>query len=121
MSQGYDVPSHHAAVTIEADDDEDDLVAISGANASAISKGKGRGSAQQQDTLALPSDSGSRAASPAVSGIIGGGTARPLRTEIGGIKVETRYTGVNSLDESVGDSLVSATCACFEAYSGASG
>lgn len=104
MSQGYEVPSQHAAVTIEPDDDEDDLVAIPGTTAGATSKGKGPA---QRDTLAPPSQSGSRTASPALSGKIGGASARPLRTEIGGIKVETRYTGVSSLDESVGDSLVS--------------
>lgn len=104
MSQGYDVPSHHAAVTIEPDDDEDDLVAIPGTSAAAKNKGKG---SEQRDTLAPPSQSGSRAASPGLSGKIGGASARPLRTEIGGIKVETRYTGVSSLDESVSDSLVS--------------
>ena len=108
MSQGYDVPARHAAVTIEADDDEDDLVAISGANAVTQGKGKGKGS-EQRDTLAPPSQSGSRSSSPAVSGRIGAASARPLRTEIGGIKVETRDTGVNSLDETVGDSLVSAS------------
>lgn len=102
MSQGYDT-TPHAAVTIEADEDEDDLVAIPGTNASSKSKGKGP---EQRDTLAPPSQSGSRSTSPAVSGRIGGGGSRPLRTEIGGIKVETRYTGVSSLDESVGDSLV---------------
>lgn len=104
MSQGYDT-TPHAAVTIEADDDEDDLVAISGSGANANAKSKGKGP-EQRDSLAPPSQSASRSTSPAVSGRIGGGSMRPLRTEIGGIKVETRYSGVSSLDESVGDSLV---------------
>lgn len=105
MSQGYDT-TPHAAVTIEADEDEDDLVAIPGAGTNTGSKNKGKGP-EQRDTLAPPSQNASRSASPAVSGRIGGTSSRPLRTEIGGIKVETRYTGVSSLDESVGDSLVS--------------
>ena len=102
---GY-VPPSHQNDEIEADDD--DLVAISGEQ---LDKGKGRVS------LAPPSKTASRAASPGgaggVSGKIGSNASgssvgqRALRHEIGGIRVETRYTGVDSLDESVGDSLVS--------------
>ena len=101
---GYAPPTHQND-EIEADDD--DLVAISGEQ---LDKGKGRAS------LAPPSQAASRAASPGgpagLSGKIGSNASgssvgqRALRHEIGGIRVETRYTGVDSLDESVGDSLV---------------
>lgn len=103
---GYAPPSHQND-EIEADDD--DLVAISGDQ---LDKGKGRAS------LAPPSQTASRTTSPAAAGVSGkigsnasgsssGSGPRALRHEIGGIRVETRYTGVDSLDESVGDSLVS--------------
>jgi len=105
MSQGYPTASH-AAVEIEADE-EDDLVAISGHGQD---KGKGR------ETLAAPSSSssstGARAPSPNnLSGKIGGSTSgsssqKALRTQIAGLNIETRYSGVNSLDESVGESIL---------------
>lgn len=115
MSQGYAAPSH-AAVEIEPDE-TDDLVAISGAQLD----GKGKGRAQDS-RLAPPTANVPRSASPAgrvgsvsnangqnpndLSGKIGTSRPQALRTQIGGIAVETRYSGINSLDESVGESLV---------------
>lgn len=117
MSQGYAAPSH-AAVEIEPDD-IDDIVAIPGNQLDTSAKGKGRAN----DRLGVPTSAaggnGSRSGTPsqqqqnglasgtgAVSGKIGGNRSA-LRSNIGGIAVETRYSGVNSLDESVGESLVS--------------
>ena len=111
---GYAIPSHQNT-NDEIEPDDDDLVAIS---AEQLDKGKGRagnsssgGGSSNSNTLAPPSRAAgsSGSTSPAVSGKIGGGGAgtRALRHEIGGIKVETRYSGVDSLDESVGDSIVS--------------
>lgn len=107
---GYAPPSHQND-EIEADDD--DLVAISSEQ---LDKGKGRAS------LAPPSSTSSKPAASAagVSGKIGSSSSgsgsgvgqRALRHEIGGIRVETRYSGVDSLDESVGDSLVSQLLLC---------
>ncbi|KAL7009818.1 hypothetical protein EMMF5_000726 [Cystobasidiomycetes sp. EMM_F5] len=115
MSQGYAAPSH-AAVEIEPDE-TDDLVAISGAQLD----GKGKGRAQDS-RLAPPTANVPRSASPAgrvgsvsnangqnpndLSGKIGTSRPQALRTQIGGIAVETRYSGINSLDESVGESLL---------------
>ena len=108
---GYAIPSHQNT-NDEIEPDDDDLVAIS---AEQLDKGKGRAGnsssgGTNSNTLAPPLHGASAgSASPAVSGKIGGGGAGPraLRHEIGGIKVETRYSGVDSLDESVGDSIVS--------------
>lgn len=118
MSEGYAAPSH-AAVEIEPDE-EDDLVAISGHD-SLNHKGKGRETLSPSDAAGGgggSSGSGlgggsARSASPNLSGKIGGsatggsGSQKALRTQIAGLNIETRYSGVNSLDESVGESIVS--------------
>ena len=90
--------------------DEDDLIAIPGHQLDGARKGKGRAA----DRLAPPPTAASRSASPGlsaggpgVSGKIGSSGQRSSRTQIGGIALETRYTGENTLEESVGESLVS--------------
>lgn len=110
MSGGYSTVDIQGD-TVEPDlsPDEDDLVAISGKQFKNGSKGKGRAG----DTLAPPSRGSSRSSSPAagsapsgVSGKIGSSGQRASRTQIGGIALETRYTGANTLEESVGESIV---------------
>jgi len=93
---------------IEADNDEDfDEDNIPGFAHPSIAaqlpdKGKGRAPPEQ---LAPPSAAGGRPQSPNISGNIGSsdrtaGSGDSRRT-IGGVQVETRYTGVDTLDEPV--------------------
>lgn len=114
--QGYAAPSH-AAVSIEADDDEDDLVAIQGSD---IVGGQDKGKGRAKDTLAPPSSSSGGAVSGRIGGSGTGVGRKSLRTTIGGLQVETRYTGQNSLDETVSESIVgdNATVPALQEHSG---
>ncbi|GAA5919589.1 hypothetical protein JCM6882_003930 [Rhodosporidiobolus microsporus] len=90
----------------DVSDDEDDLVATSGADGLPLynvqgGAGKGKG----RDTGA--------AASPALEGRIGGGAGgagvgerTQRQTTFGGIKTETRYTGSDTLDEPVSETIM---------------
>ncbi|TFL03792.1 hypothetical protein BDV98DRAFT_611244 [Pterulicium gracile] len=93
---------------IQADVDDDDLDdgQIPGYTHPTLSpgldKGKNRAS-YVPDQLATPSQAG-RSSSPALSGNIGSGSSgapQPARRMVGGVRVETRYTGVDTLDEPV--------------------
>jgi hypothetical protein len=97
---------------IEADNDdefdEDNIPGFSHPSLAAQSplpdKGKGRA---QPEQLAPPSSAGGRPQSPNVSGNIGSSNAnggaggKGARRTFGGVQVETRYTGVDTLDEPV--------------------
>ncbi|KAK0235991.1 hypothetical protein EDD85DRAFT_624069 [Armillaria nabsnona] len=95
---------------IQADDDDDlDEESIPGFTHPSMqppqAPDKGKGRAREPDQLAPPSNTG-RVSSPVLSGNIGssasGGASRPgARQTVGGIKVETRYSGVDTLDEPV--------------------
>ncbi|KAG6910823.1 hypothetical protein DXG01_007138 [Tephrocybe rancida] len=74
--------------------------------ASPLDKGKGR--AREPEQLAPPSN-GAGASSPVLSGNIGSsvnGPARSSRQTVGGVQVETRYSGVDTLDEPVMTTIV---------------
>jgi len=96
---------------IQADDDDDiDESAIPGYSQPALEEtttpllSTGKGKARAPDVLAPPSSaSGSGAAAP-LSGRIGNPSSAPktsTRQTIGGVRVETRYTGADTLDEPV--------------------
>ncbi|KAK0223316.1 hypothetical protein IW262DRAFT_1365860 [Armillaria fumosa] len=95
---------------IQADDDDDlDEENIPGFTHPSMQSpqipDKGKGRAREPDQLALPSSNG-RVSSPVLSGNIGssvsGGASRSgARQTVGGINVETRYSGVDTLDEPV--------------------
>ncbi|KAF9484399.1 Yip1-domain-containing protein [Pholiota conissans] len=97
---------------IQADDDDDDLDEenIPGfshpglAQSPTVDKGKSRAT-YIPDQLAPPSASNGRPMSPVVSGNIGSsaqGAARsPNRQTLGGVQIETRYSGGDTLDEPV--------------------
>ncbi|KAM0789906.1 hypothetical protein ACM66B_006747 [Microbotryomycetes sp. NB124-2] len=101
----------HQAYHIAADDDDDDLVATSNTNllpvpqqsqhaSSADAKGKGRA----QNGVDSSGSNG-------LSGRIGSGAPgsigqRTTTTTIGGIRTETRYTGSNTLDEPVSETIM---------------
>ncbi|KAH7884435.1 hypothetical protein F5I97DRAFT_1889552 [Phlebopus sp. FC_14] len=89
---------------IEADEDEDDLdeqnipgFTAPGLASPVVDKGKSR----VPEQLGQPSSS--TASTQGVSGNIGSSNQRnnPPRQTVGGIRVETRYTGVDTLDEPV--------------------
>ncbi|KAF5381964.1 hypothetical protein D9615_004415 [Tricholomella constricta] len=91
---------------IQADDDddldEDDIPGFTHPGlASPTDKGKAR--AREPEQLAPPS-SAARGTSSVLSGNIGSsvnGATRPSRQTVGGLQVETRYSGVDTLDEPV--------------------
>ncbi|RDB26039.1 Protein YIP4 [Hypsizygus marmoreus] len=93
---------------IQADDDDDlDEESIPGFTHPGLSPSpsvKGKGRAHEVEQLAPPSTS-AQAGSPRLSGNIGSssdGAARPAgRQTIGGVQVETRYSGQDTLDEPV--------------------
>ncbi|KAF8150679.1 hypothetical protein B0H34DRAFT_666210 [Crassisporium funariophilum] len=96
---------------IEADDDDDlnddDIPGFSHpglAQSPVGDKGKGR-ARMEPEQLAPPSTSNGRPTSPALSGNIGSsaqGTQRAAtRQMVGGVQVETRYSGADTLDEPV--------------------
>ncbi|KAJ7455370.1 hypothetical protein B0H11DRAFT_2067818 [Mycena galericulata] len=95
---------------IQADDDDDlDEDSIPGFSHPTIpqspaptSKGKGR--AREPEQLAPPS-SGNGNASPSLSGNIGSGAPRAVRSTVGGVQVERRYAGVDTLDEPVSTTI----------------
>ncbi|KAF9468008.1 hypothetical protein BDZ94DRAFT_1246937 [Collybia nuda] len=92
---------------IQADDDDDlDEDNIPGFSHPTLTEpqDKGKARARELDQLAPPSNEPS-ASSPVLSGNIGssvnGGPPRPARQMLGGIQVETRYSGADTLDEPV--------------------
>ncbi|PCH36150.1 Yip1-domain-containing protein [Wolfiporia cocos MD-104 SS10] len=95
---------------IQADDEDDlDEDAIPGfthptlASPQSADSAKGKGRAQEQ--LAAPS--GAYPGTP-VSGNIGGATSggpKPARSTVGGVQVEMRYTGIDTLDEPVSTTI----------------
>jgi len=95
---------------IQADDDDDlDEDSIPGFSHPTIpySPGpgtKGKGRAREPEQLAPPS-SGNGRAGPSLSGNIGSDPARPARSTVGGIQVERRYTGTDTLDEPVSTTI----------------
>ncbi|KAI6042595.1 hypothetical protein EDC04DRAFT_2564059 [Pisolithus marmoratus] len=88
---------------IEADEDDDldeqDIPSFApeGIVPAPVDKGKGRASGQP------PVHTTKMSPAPAVSGNIGSsnGSNKPNRQTVGGIRVETRYTGVDTLDEPI--------------------
>ncbi|KAJ6609245.1 hypothetical protein B0H10DRAFT_2065190 [Mycena sp. CBHHK59/15] len=65
------------------------------------------GRAREPEQLAPPS-SGNGRASPSLTGNIGSGpngAARPTRSTIGGVQVETRFSGADTLDEPVSTTI----------------
>ncbi|KAN0092970.1 hypothetical protein V8E55_003754 [Tylopilus felleus] len=89
---------------IEADEDDDDLNEqdIPGFTAPGLpSPATDKGKARTLDPVGQTSRAG--APSQGVSGNIGSSNApqKPARQTVGGIRVETRYTGVDTLDEPV--------------------
>jgi len=115
-----------AAQFIPADDDEFDessMPAFQGASlaspvnaapAPANAKGKARADTAQTSS---PSGAGGSSAAPVLSGTIGStptGQKANSRRTVGGVRVETRYTGVDTLDEPV---LTTITRDVFSIYS----
>ncbi|KAJ7126902.1 Yip1-domain-containing protein [Mycena epipterygia] len=98
---------------IQADDDDDlDEDSIPGfshptiAPQSPVPPSKGKRRAREPEQLAPPS-SGNGRASPSLSGNIGsGGAARgPARSTVGGVQVERRFAGADTLDEPVSTTI----------------
>jgi hypothetical protein len=90
---------------IQADDDDDlDEESIPGFSHPSLGTGNStpapdKGKSRAQDQLAPPSSNGP---ATAVSGNIGSSSgSRPTRHMIGGVQVETRYSGSDTLDEPV--------------------
>ncbi|KAG5651921.1 hypothetical protein H0H81_006936 [Sphagnurus paluster] len=92
---------------IQADDDDEDLDEddIPGFTHPVLASpvgDKGKARAREPEVLAPPTSG--RGGSPALSGNIGSsadGAARPARQTVGGLQVETRYSGIDTLDEPV--------------------
>ncbi|EPQ52806.1 hypothetical protein GLOTRDRAFT_46637 [Gloeophyllum trabeum ATCC 11539] len=97
---------------IQADDDdldEDDIPAFTHPSIQPASPSPDKGKARAPEQLAPPSGS-----VPSVSGNIGsssGGGVKPSRQTVGGVQVETRYTGADTLDEPVTATIV--RCSSF--------
>ncbi|KAG6845463.1 hypothetical protein H0H87_008823 [Tephrocybe sp. NHM501043] len=97
---------------IQADDDDDlnddDIPGFTHPGlASPLDKGKGK--AREPEQLAQPSNTPGGPSSPVLSGNIGSsanGAARSARQTVGGVQVETRYSGVDTLDEPVTTTIV---------------
>ncbi|PFH53173.1 hypothetical protein AMATHDRAFT_138307 [Amanita thiersii Skay4041] len=96
---------------IQADDDDDlDEESIPGFSHPALASAqsprlidKGKGRAREIDQLASPSANGGIPNAP-LSGNIGSapsGAQRPTRQTVGGVRVETRYSGLDTLDEPI--------------------
>ncbi|KAJ3823139.1 hypothetical protein F5880DRAFT_1569259 [Lentinula raphanica] len=95
---------------IQADDDDDfDEDNIPGFSHPGMPQSpqpdKGKNRAREPEKLGMPSNVGNGSSS--LSGNIGSssGPQRPARQTIGGIQVETRYTGVDTLDEPVSQTI----------------
>ncbi|KAJ4494856.1 hypothetical protein C8J55DRAFT_497791 [Lentinula edodes] len=96
---------------IQADDDDDDFDEenIPGFSHPGMPQlpqsDKGKNRAREPEQLGMPSANGN--SSMPLSGNIGSssGPQRPARQTIGGIQVETRYTGVDTLDEPVSQTI----------------
>jgi len=99
---------------IEADNDdefdEDDIPGFShpslGTSSPSLGGPKGKARAPQtHEQLAPPSGSGSRSQAAGLSGNIGAPSAnggqRAARQTVGGVQVESRFTGIDTLDEPV--------------------
>ncbi|KAG9051546.1 hypothetical protein FS837_004056 [Tulasnella sp. UAMH 9824] len=104
--------SHHKYIA--ADDDSDDdidesaLPSYGTEDVLVPSPAPGKGKGRPQDVLATPSGQqplsgniGSSGAGASAGGGGGPGARGPTRQKIGGIQVETRYSGVDTLDEPV--------------------
>ncbi|KAJ7158669.1 hypothetical protein C8R46DRAFT_1109846 [Mycena filopes] len=94
---------------IQADDDDDiDEDDIPGFSHPTLPQSplpnKGKGRAREPEQLAPPS-SGNGRSSPSLSGNIGSGAARPTRTTVGGVQVERRFSGADTLDEPVSTTI----------------
>ncbi|KAF4596330.1 hypothetical protein EYR40_007983 [Pleurotus pulmonarius] len=97
---------------IQADDDDDsDEENIPGFTHPGLPQSpqpdKGKGRSREPEQLAEPSGNGGMA-SPMLSGNIGStpaGAPRPNRRTVGGVQVETRYTGMDTLDEPVSTTI----------------
>ncbi|TFY81221.1 hypothetical protein EWM64_g2793 [Hericium alpestre] len=102
-SHTYHVKKENQRVDISADDDddlnEDDIPGYSHPSPQ-VSPAPDKGKARQTDQLAPESGS----PTPELSGNIGAPTRQPpnaSRHTFGGVRVETRYTGVDTLDEPI--------------------
>ncbi|KAF8917484.1 hypothetical protein CPB85DRAFT_1286118 [Mucidula mucida] len=93
---------------IQADDsdeelDEENIIGFTAPSMASPVPDKGKGRARESEQLAPPSVNGGPS-SPQLSGNIGsspGGPPRSARQMVGGMQVETRYSGVDTLDEPV--------------------
>ncbi|KAF8623677.1 hypothetical protein AX17_007375 [Amanita inopinata Kibby_2008] len=94
---------------IQADDDDDlDEENIPGFSHPTLSpsprlQDKGKGRARGSDQLA-PASGNDGATDATLSGNIGSspnGASRPTRQTVGGVRVETRYSGIDTLDEPI--------------------
>jgi len=110
MNSARSPPLTASSQFIQADDDddfdEDNIPGFSHPTISQLPQDKGKGRAREPDQLASPSDASPSSA--AVSGNIGSsvtGTLRPTRETFGGVRVETRYTGIDTLDEPVSKTI----------------
>ncbi|KAJ7104063.1 hypothetical protein B0H15DRAFT_808287 [Mycena belliarum] len=104
-------PTPHTANSqfIQADDDDFDEDSIPGFShptlpQSPVPPSKGKGRAREPEQLAPPSSANGRA-SPSLSGNIGSGAPRPARSTVGGVQVERRFSGGDTLDEPVSTTI----------------
>ncbi|CAK5268399.1 unnamed protein product, partial [Mycena citricolor] len=94
---------------IEADDDDFDEDSIPGFSHPTLPQSpaplpKGKGRVTELGQFAPPS-SGNGLASPSLAGNIGSGPTRPARSTVGGLQVERRYAGGDTLDEPVSKTI----------------
>jgi hypothetical protein len=109
MSNPNHVATPMTSQFIQADVEEDELddAHIPGYSHPSLSPQPGKGKTRAPyvpERLASPSNQNGRSMSPALSGNIGSGPSgapRPTRQMLGGVQVETRYTGMDTLDEPV--------------------
>ncbi|KAH8924075.1 Yip1-domain-containing protein [Atractiella rhizophila] len=94
-TNGYSIPVPETAISIEPDDDEP-ATAVPPKSQSQGGGGPGKG--KERENLL----SGNIGSSPS-----GGGTGgKNMRQNIGGIQTETRYTGMDTLDEPVSETFM---------------
>ncbi|KIY65880.1 Yip1-domain-containing protein [Cylindrobasidium torrendii FP15055 ss-10] len=94
--------AHYVEADNESDED-DDVVGFTDPSMGASPMtpqmpDKGKGRAREPDVLAPPGSS-------IISGNIGSSSTAPSRQSIGGVQVETRYTGADTLDEPISTTI----------------
>jgi len=100
--------AEHQAISIEPDEDDgDDLVAIKSNSTLPPpgSKGKSRDSSANTSP-SLAGNIGSLPATAGGGGINGAGASKGMRQTIGGIQTETRFSGGDTLDEPVSETIM---------------